>query len=160
MVLHIPADEVKQIRDVFHRGPTALPALNKLSHQALMVAFLSKPVQHHQGAGRTASVFRGLLICFKMGEDVERFVADHVIVVIEHIVAGVGMIGDSPERGSTVLVQIRRIFLRVSDDVLLRQSLFVVRHTARLLFIHYIRLTATKVQQNVGHCVALLLHLP
>ena len=95
-----------------------------------------------------------------MGEDVERFVADHVIVVIEHIVAGVGMIGDSPERGSTVLVQIRRIFFRVSDDVLLRQNLFVVRHTARLLFIHYICLTATKVQQNVGHCVALLLHLP
>ena len=103
MVLHIPADEVEEVRNVFYRGAAPLAALDELTHQPLVVALLTEPVEHHQRAGRAAGVLRGLLVCLEVGENVERLVAGHVVVVVKDVVARVVMIRFPREGGRAVL---------------------------------------------------------
>ena len=133
VILHIPADKVKHVGDVLHGGAAAFTALNELPYQPLMVSLLPEPVEYHQGAGGATGIFGGLLIGFEVGQDMERVVADHVVVIVEHIVAGVVVIRFSRKGGRAVLAEVGRVFFRIGDGVLFWQRVGF-RHGRRLLF--------------------------
>ena len=44
----------------------------------------------------------------------QRVITFHIVVIIEHIVAGIGVVGLPRERGRAVLMQMRLVFFRIS----------------------------------------------
>jgi hypothetical protein len=66
--------------------------LDELAHCQFVILFCTVPIEHHQSAGGTASEFGRLLISFKARENMQCFITLHIIIVIEDIISGIGMV--------------------------------------------------------------------
>ena len=105
VVFHIPSDQIKKVCDVFYGASLPRSALDQLCYQLFVISLCVKPVQYHQCTGSAAGIFRGLLVCLKVGQYVQCPAAAPVVVVIGSIVSGAGMIRQSDKGGSALFVQ-------------------------------------------------------
>ena len=92
MKFHIPTNQIKKISDIFHRGAFRTVGFQKARNCLFVILCLAEPVQHHKGGCGTAGIFGGLLIGFKLIQNMECSGTAHVVEIIDNIVPGLGMI--------------------------------------------------------------------